>query len=398
MIKTAGIVAEFNPFHNGHRYLIEETRGFGATHIIAVMSGSFVQRGEPAIFSKWERAEVALQNGVDLVLELPAPYALSSAERFASGGVATLSATGCLDFLSFGSESGELAALQRAAAACITAEQGEEIVKLLKEGLSYPAAREKAVAQLADPETAALLSTPNNTLGIEYLKAIALQQLSCSVVTVKREGASHDGDPAGGYASGSWLRQALQKGEQVSGYLPQGVSENTQIAEEGRLESAVLYRLREMSAADFALLPDVTEGLENRLYATAQEATGIADFLFRVKTKRYSLARLRRILWCGMLGIQKEDVICPPSYLRVLGFNPRGRELLQKMKTEATLPIVSSFLELEAISPRFARIEKRATDLRGLATSPPAPCNRDYTQKMILAQLERTEESYGESF
>lgn len=171
-MKTAGIIAEFNPFHNGHRYLSEQVRTAGASHILAVMSGSFVQRGEPAQLSKWQRAEAALQNGIDLVLELPAPYALGSAERFASGAVALLRAAGCLDVLAFGSESGDIEALKKTAEACQKAEKGGLLQRFLKQGLSYPAAREKAVSELAGETAAGLLSSPNNTLGIEYLKAM----------------------------------------------------------------------------------------------------------------------------------------------------------------------------------------------------------------------------------
>ncbi len=390
MMKTAGIVAEYNPFHNGHRYLAEQTRAAGATHIIAVMSGSFVQRGEPAIFSKWQRTKTALRNGVDLVLELPVPYALGSAERFAAGAVATLSATGCPDFLSFGSESGSIPALQQAADACILAERSDTLARLLKEGLPYPAARERAVAELTDPDNAALLSMPNNTLGIEYLKAMRQQNVSFSALTFRREGAAHDGAPSGQYASASWLRQAIADGaaeDDILRYLPQGEALQATLplaAKTERLEAAVLWRLRSMSAADFALLPDVTEGLENRLYAAVQEAVGIDDFLFRVKTKRYPLARLRRIVWCAMIGIEKRDVVSPPAYLRILGFNSRGRELLQKMKATAAFPLVSSFVELEQLAPRFALLEKTATDLQGLAVSPPLPCNRDYTEKIVV--------------
>jgi len=382
-MKIAGIIAEYNPFHNGHSYLAKQTRDFGATHIVAVMSGSFVQRGEPAIFSKWQRTEAALKNGVDLILELPVPYALSSAERFAAGGVSTLSATGCVDLLSFGSESGDITALQKAAEACTVAEKSEHLSQLLKEGMSYPTAREKAVAALTDPETAALLSSPNNTLGIEYLKALSHTQVPITPITIGRKGSAHDGTPSGKYASASWLRQALFLGKAVSSYVPYGIESQSEVSDGAKLETAVLYRLRGMSVEDFACLPDVTEGLENRLYAAAQEAVSIENFLFRVKTKRYPLARLRRILWCGMIGIQKEDVVAPPAYLRILGFNEQGKEILQRMKHTASLPLVSSFTELRASSPRFAALEKSATDLQGLAVSPPTPCNRDYTEKLV---------------
>ncbi len=384
MICTAGMITEFNPFHNGHRALIEQTRASGATHIVAVMSGSFVQRGEPAILSKWQRTAAALQNGVDLVLELPIAYALSSAQRFAAGGVATLAATGVIDLLSFGSESGDILSLEDAADACLTAEKSERIHQLLKEGLSYPAARQQAVADLIDHATAKLLESPNNTLGIEYLKACRQQQLDWKRLTVRRIGAAHDGAPADGYASGSWLRNAVRAGQNVSAYLPQKPETDFSCIADGTvLERAILQCLRGYTVADFSDLPDVTEGLENRLYAAAQQGGDLADLLARVKTKRYPLSRLRRILWSAMIGITKQDVVAPPQYLRVLGISENGKALLRKMKDSSSLPIVSSFVELEQLSPRFAALEKHGTDLQGLAATPILPCNRDYTEKIV---------------
>ena len=382
-MKTVGIIAEFNPYHNGHRYLTEQVRIAGGTHIVAVMSGSFVQRGEPAVFSKWSRTKMALEHGVDLVLELPVAYALSSAERFATGGVSLLHALGCVDMLAFGSEAGDPILLQNAAKACTIAEKSEQIQRYLKEGLPYPAAREHAVAECANAELADLLSGPNNTLAIEYLKAVQKQQCSFGIFTIKRYGAKHDGIPQKGIASASWLRKALSAGEDITAYLPENVN-HLERADTDRLEQIILWQLRNLTKEHLALLPDVTEGLENRLYAAAQTAQTVNEFLKKVKTRRYTHARLRRILWSAVLGLLKEDAIAPPAYLRVLGMNNRGIEILQKAKRSAVLPIVSSFVMLEQLAPRQAILEKRATDLWGLAVYPPAPCNRDYTEKIVV--------------
>ena len=384
-MKTAGIVAEFNPFHNGHRYLIEKTREAGATHVVAVMSGSFVQRGEPALFSKWERTEAALRCGVDLVLELPVPYALGSAERFAAGAVGLLRALGCVDLLSFGSECGDAELLRRAAACCLEAERGETMPSLLKRGLPYPAARQQAVA-LLDPEAARLLKRPNDTLGVEYAKAALRQGEPFPLMTVRRAAIAHDaGRPEGRFASASFLRGELAAGHDVDDYLPEGTRGiYTRGAVTSRLERAVLWRLRGMTAAELACLPDVTEGLENRLYAVAQTAESVGGFLEAVKTKRYPHARLRRILWYAMLGIRAEDYAAPLPYLRVLGFGPGGRAVLREAKKTARLPLVSDFPEVVTASERFALLEKAATDLRGLAVDPPERCNQDYTKKLIV--------------
>lgn len=382
---AAGIIAEFNPFHNGHRYLIEKTREAGVTHVVAVMSGSFVQRGEPALFSKWERTEAALRCGVDLVLELPVPYALGSAERFASGAVGLLQALGCVELLSFGSECGDTALIRRAAACCLETERGAALAGLLKQGLPYPAARQQAVA-LRDQEAALLLSRPNDTLGVEYAKAALKQGAPFSLMTVRREGTAHDAArPAGRFASASYIRGELAAGRAAERYLPaEARSIYTRGAVPARLECAILWKLRGMTAEAFASLPDVTEGLENRLYAAAQTAESTADFLEAVKTKRYPHARLRRIVWYAMLGIRAEDYARPLPYLRILGFGPGGRELLRTAKRTASLPLFSAFPEVVAAAERFALLEKAATDLRGLAVEPPEPCNQDYTQKLIV--------------
>ena len=384
-MKITGIVAEFNPYHNGHRYLTEQIRQAGGSHIVAVMSGSFVQRGEPAVFSKWQRAQTALAHGIDLVLELPVAYALGSAERFAAGAVSLLHALGCVELLAFGSESGDTALLQKAADACIMAEASELIRTFLKEGLSYPVARARTVASFGGTILSDLLSAPNNTLGIEYLKAAQKQQCGFQVFTIKRHGAAHDGIPYDGIASASWLRKEIQRGHKVSAYLPNQEQGET-AADAMRLEQVVLWQLRQMTKAAFAALPDVTEGLENRLWAAAQTAQSVTGFLEAVKTRRYTLARLRRILWYAALGLKKADCAALPAYLRVLGMNDRGREILQKAKQTAALPLVSSFVKLEQLAPRSAMLEKKASDLRELAVSPPAPCNRDYTEKVIIAE------------
>ena len=383
----AGIIAEYNPFHNGHLYQIEQTKRAGATHIVAVMSGSFVQRGEPALFSKWDRAAAALESGVDLVLELPVSYAMSSAERFGLGGVTLLEALGCVELLSFGSECGELAKLQAAADLCLKLHQNADFASLLKSGCSYPSARAQAVAKLADRQTAALLSSPNNTLGIAYLNALTRLESSIRPMTVLRVGAAHDADEtAGSFASASLLRQKLRAGEPIAPFLPQSAAEcliGKPTADPNRIEAVLLWQLRRMTAADFAALPDVTEGLQNRLYRAAQSAQSVSDFLEKVKTKRYTHARLRRIVWSAALGLRQTDYSLPLPYLRILGFNRRGREILALAGKTAALPLVSSFPEIEQIAPRFAALEKAATDLWGLAVTPPVPCGADYNRKII---------------
>ena len=187
-MKTAGIIAEYNPFHNGHFYHVRQTRAAGYSHIVAVMSGNVVQRSEVACFSKWTRASAAVKSGVNLVIELPAVYAVASAEKFASAGVSLLDGLGLIDGLSFGSESGNLQELYRCAEACMKINGSAELTGFLSQGLSFPKAREKSVEQIAGSEVSKLLRTPNNILGVEYLKALQNIGSSMEPITIRRTG------------------------------------------------------------------------------------------------------------------------------------------------------------------------------------------------------------------
>ena len=315
---------------------------------------------------------------------------MSSAERFGFGGVSLLNALGCVDLLSFGSESGDLVKLQAVAALCRNLHQNADFAAFLKSGCSYPTARARTIAELAGEGAASLLASPNNTLGIAYLNALAKLNSNIRPFTVSRIGTAHDAEePSGNYASASLLRQKLGAGESVSAFLPQAAAHcltGKPTADPNKTETALLWQLRRMTVADFAVLPDVTEGLQHRLYRAAQSAESISDFLDRVKTKRYTHARLRRIAWSAALGLRQTDYRLPIPYLRVLGFHPRGREILALAGKTATLPLVSSFREIEKISPRFAELEKAATDLWGLTVSPPLPCGADYTRKIVLTK------------
>lgn len=386
---AAGIVSEYNPFHNGHLYHIERTRELGASHIVAVMSGNFVQRGDVAVLDKHTRAEAALLHGADLVIELPCAYALASAERFAWGAVYLLDALGCIDLISFGSESGSIAALGRAADASLSVEGTEALAEALRAGRSYPAAVQEAAASLHGEKVSALLATPNNTLGIEYLKALRRLGSSIRPLTIPRESAPHDAEvPAGRFASASHLRKLLLAGDaSAERYLPGELPGEGELARFSHLEGAFLYRLRTMSADDFARIPGVSEGLENRLHEAARAAVSTGDFFARVKTKRYTLARLRRILCAALLGITKKDLQEPPPYARILGMNAAGRELLSHGQARRRIAVEGSLAKLRArggASRRAAELEAFATDMFALARSERLPCGSDYLRKLIL--------------
>lgn len=381
-MKIAAIIAEYNPFHYGHRYLIEQARKAGATHILAVMSGNFTQRGDCAIFSKHTRAKTALENGVDLVLELPTRYALMSAEGFARGAVEIISALGCADMLVFGSESGDLAALKEASGAIEFVAHTEEFNTSIRHGKSYPAALQAALREYYTEDVSETISDPNNTLAIEYLNALDNIGTSIEPIAVKRLGARHDSDDDGEFISASSIRKKILTGEDYSQFAP---VVNALSADISRLERAILAALRQMRPEDFDLIYDCAGGLGNRLCKAVRTGKSLGEVYFLTKTKRYTLARIRRAVLCGFLGIDKRSASEKCAFIRVLGMNERGREILTEAKCE--LPIDTSLKSLSRISREAARqaaFEACATDLYALAFENPLPCGTDFTEKPII--------------
>ena len=405
-----GIVAEYNPFHTGHALQLARTRELLGADLpaVAVMSGCWVQQADCAIADKWTRARLALMGGVDLVLELPTVWAMASAESIARGAVSILNAAGVVDVLSFGSESGDIGQLGRVAA-CL---DGGEYPALLKEqlsrGLSFPAARQRAAEQLLGTD-AAVLSRPNNTLGIEYLRALHTLGSPIRPVTVKREGAGHNeaavfsGQMSQEEAdqlfwqhnttlSATAIRGYLTEGEweRMAPYLPQGGLEllresAPELPVLARLERAILARVRTMSAEDWGRLPDAgaAEGLPNRLERAGRECRSMEEFFDLAKTKRYTHSRLRRLVLWAFLGITAADVPAVPPYIRVLGFNARGQELLREMKGRACLPILTMPVQargLEAEGRRLFELESRCTDLYNLCRTTPRPAGEEWTR------------------
>lgn len=401
-MKIAGIVAEYNPFHNGHAHHIQQTRAEDgrcrATHVVAVMSGSFVQRGEPALLPKRERVRMALAGGVDLVLELPLPWSLASAEGFAYGAVSILEALGCVDVISFGSECGDAAALEKAAAVLQAPRFSQLLRYRLEEGISFPEARQKAVADIAGEKTAALFASPNNTLGIEYLKAVARLNSSIRPFTIPRFGADHDDlQPLGDVASARYIRRLVGAGRPLNAapFLPPAcyavMSEAIQAgrcpAAAAPMERALLSRFREMEKSQWLLVPGVSEGLENRLYEAARQAASWAELLERVKTRRYPLTRLQRLLWAAFLGIPRELEKERPPYARILGIGPRGEEVLSAAKNACPqIPLVSRPGRIETLGDTARlvwQLENRAADLYALALPKLYPCGSEYTAGVV---------------
>ncbi len=402
-MKIAGIVAEYNPFHNGHAYHVDHTRsedGGGATHIAAVMSGNFVQRGEPALLPKADRVRAALAGGVDLVLELPLPWALSSAERFAYGAVSILDALGCIDLLSFGSECGDLDALTRVVDTLESPRFSSLLRYHLGMGIAFPEARQRAVAEIAGERTAALLESPNNTLGIEYIKALRFLRSPIRPYTITRFGAGHadENRPIGNIASATYLRTLLRAGRILEAlpYLPSSVAEVLSAAmqsgrapsEEGRLDRAVLAKLRTLTPDAAACLPDLSEGIENRFLAAVREAVSLPDLMEKIKTRRYPMTRVRRLIWSAFLGIPASLAAGRPPYIRVLGANAKGLEILSAAKKTA-YPLfsrASQAARLREEGMSVWNLECRATDLFALSLPVPPPCGQDCTEGFIRAE------------
>lgn len=398
-MRIAGIIAEYDPFHNGHAAHIAQTRsenGGNATHVVAVISGSFTQRGEPALLSKFKRTEMALSCGADLVLELPLPWAMAPAEHFAAGGVAVLNALGCVDLLSFGSECGVVDALKQLAEIASHPDYQNELKAALDSGIPYAAAGQQAAAKILGAEMADHLSSPNNTLGIEYLRAIAAQNTGWDAFTVQRQGAMHDEKVSkGAFASATLLREMVRESNHdlAAAYMPaasfailKAAHELGEITQQtGRLKDALMVHLRRISAEECATLPWLSEGLENRIYRESRIAPDYDALLDAVKTRRYPMARLKRVLWASLIGINAADTTGLPPYIRILGMNQRGKEILAH--ASPTLPILSrasQIDELDAPAKRIFALECTATDLQAMAMHAPLPCGTDYTSKMIV--------------
>ena len=378
-MKVIGIVCEYNPFHRGHLLQLTAARAAlgGESGVVCVMSGDFVQRGEAAVYDKFARAEAACRCGADLVVELPLPWSLSSAEGFARGAVSLLAALGA-EHLSFGSETGDRESLWELSGVLADPALPGEIRKLMhQEGnLSFAEARER-VAALRLGDKAALLRSPNDILGAEYLKAIRQLGLQMEALVIRRQGAGHNQLGSGeGPCSASELRKRLRAGESCEGEIPTEAAavftreraRGRELADSERLELALLSRLRMLEGSAFAALPDGGDGLGLRLWHAVQEERSLEEILLAAKSKRYAHARLRRMALGAALGLGAEDQRGLPPYARVLAFGARGRELLGAL--EPSLPVLTKPAAVRKLPEKAQRVftlGSAAHDLYALA-------------------------------
>ena len=360
-MKICAVIAEYNPFHNAHKQHLELTRKLtGCEGIACIMSGNFVQRGEPAITDKHARTLMALAGGADLVIELPAVFALSSANRFAYGGVYLANALGCVDALSFGSECGNIEALSKVAS--LQLNESDELSCLIKQylsdGLSHATAVTEAFSKLYGTDKN-LLSQPNNILAVEYLKALKQLNSTIEPITVKRFKTEHDSlDTCGNFASASALRKMLKSGQDITSYLPDAAQDIfADATQDGlvfpdMLGNLLLYTLRKTAIThpDMSYLKninDVTEGLENRILKASFKDVSFEELADAVSSKRYTVARIKRILCSVLLNITKDMAKKNPSYIRVLGFNQTGQKMLSVIGETARLPVITKAADYE---------------------------------------------------
>ncbi len=366
-MKIVGVIAEFNPFHNGHRYLIEQIKKDGSL-VAAVMSGDFVQRGQSAVLDKHHRAEIAVKCGVDIVFELPQIYSCASAENFAFGGVSILDSCGCIDELAFGAECGDISEIQSAVALLDDVNTQNKISENIKKGMSYPNAVQMAVG-------ADILLKPNNTLAVEYLKALKKINSTIKPICIKRIMTEHDSHiPNGNFASASAVREMIFCGdESYKKYVPDSSAniicdciKKGEIAQNFKYnERGAVSIMRRMSADDWRNIPDVSEGLENRIMKSVRENITVDDVIMSIKCKRYTYARISRAVCCAYIGITKSD-FGKPQYIRVLAFSKSGIEILRKMKNSAKLPVITKFkdsLNLSDSAKRMFDIDMMSSDM-----------------------------------
>ncbi len=378
------MITEYNPLHPGHLRLVETIRQRLGTDaaVICCMSGDFVQRGDLAVVRRQARAKAAVMSGVDLVLELPLPQSVSSAEGFAEGGVGLLLATGLVDTLVFGSERGDTAALQEVASVLLCENFPAALRRELASGISYPAARQRAVSRLAGAALADVLSRPNDLLGVEYCKSLLRRASAVRPLAVRREGTPHGLNQSRNAAlpSSTAIRVLLRRGERTAAlsrmapamrecYLQEEAAGRAPMLYE-TLERAILYRLRAMSREEFAAFDEGREGLSNRLYEASRDTVSVRETLERAKTKRYPMSRLRRMLLWAALGLTERERALRPAYLRPLAVSATGRKLLARMRTRAALPVLTKAGDVDRLGPdagALLRLEARAADLYALA-------------------------------
>ena len=399
-MNITGIITEYNPFHNGHKLHLEESKKQTKSDgTICIMSGNFVQRGGPAIIDKWKRTEMALSNGVDLIIELPTFYAVSSAEFFAKGAVSILNSLNIVNNLFFGSEIGDAKALSEIAKVLVS--EDERFQNILKEnlslGLTFAKAREKSLIEyLNSSEINNIITSSNNILGIEYIKAILKLNSSINPIALKREGSNYnDKSLSQTFSSATSIREVLKNTsniEDLKNIIPLESYEvfsklqeqDYRFTFEEEMFKYIKYKIQ-TNCVNFNNLYEVTEGLDNKIIKEISSSNSLHEFILKIKSKRYTYSKISRILTHIYLGLDNDDFkdIANENnlYVRVLGFNKTGREILSLIKANSSIPLITKV-------PRFTnnpllKFDLQATACYSLLNDKLNPFN-DYLQSPII--------------
>ena len=408
MSKVLGIIAEYNPFHNGHLYHLQKSlQDTGSSYSIAIISGNFTQRGSTSLVDKWAKAEIALKNGIDLVIELPLLYSISSAENFAEGAIKILNSLKIVDYISFGSECGDISTLDSIADVLYKEPKAYKNILSheLHKGLSFPKARENALLMYLNDirKFSNVLSSPNNILGIEYLKALKKCKSNIIPFTIERFDAGYnDTTYTGNIASATAIRNIVKNNgwdilrkvvpENTFSLLLENVKVGHVVPDLSVFEKQIIYNLRKMSISQIAELPDVNEGLENAIKNAANSCNSVVEFLHIIKSKRYTNTRLQRILLYSLLGITKKDMELSKKvfpYVRILGFNNKGKYLISEIaKANPKLEIITSVKKyMDTSNNKTSKyiLEKDiwATNIYTIGYEYDSWNNLDYTHKLV---------------
>lgn len=419
MSKVLGIIAEYNPFHNGHLYHLETSKKItGCDYTVAIISGNFTQRGSTSVVDKWSKTKMALQNDVDLIIELPTLYSISSSENFADGAIKILNSLGIIDYLSFGSETPDITVLD--SIADILCNEPKDYKKLLAteldKGLSFPKARENSLLdyikntntsknnKLDFEEYKKALSSPNNILGIEYLKALKKYNSSIKPVCISRFATDYNSsDFSGSIASATAIRELIKNKNfnSIKTVIPENshsilmdcINSGQIVPDLNCFEKEIIYTLRKMSIEEISNLPDVSEGLEFSIKKAVNSCNNINEFLGIVKSKRYTVTRLQRILLYALLNISKEDMQLSKQvdkpYVRVLGFNDNGKKLVSEIATKhpeiKLITSVKKFIDGNSDKDLQILFDKDvfATDIYSLAFENNSLANLDFKNGII---------------
>ncbi len=377
-MKLMAVICEYNPFHNGHAYqLLKQKEKLGCDGVICLMSGSFVQRGEPAICDKWARTEMALASGSDLVLELPVVYSLQSAEGFAYGAISLLTELNFDGYICFGSETGDLSSLQTVADTFFQPAYSYLLDEKMSTGISYPMACAQTV-EILNPECSTILSNPNDTLGIEYLRSLKKCNSKLLPDVIQRENGAHDTLVADDeFLSATGIRNLMKNGESYQDFLPESsygilqreITFGRAPVYPESLDQLICFILNRMSAEELSNISGVSGGLENRLKEAVESCRSFYDIASYVKTKRYPYSRICRVLINVLLGIRKEDEKLSPSYARILGLGERGSRILKELKTLSKIPFINKVADAELnndSAKRLFSLDINATNLYAL--------------------------------